>query len=217
MTVMNEMISDIKLMTCEDMTLRESVYFTLRKAILHNRIREGEHLAEQQLAVLLGVSRTPVRDALRKLEKEGLVDLLPNRGAVVSPVRDADVAEALEIWFALEAYCISLICSGAEGGKGWNPAETRRLASPGMAGPEEDEAFHRSIIQAASNARILAVSEETWEILRRRRMTFFFGEDGPETVRREMIPERKRLFEALAQKKKEEAFSALRRIIDMYK
>ena len=68
----------------EYLPLRDVVFQTLRNAILKGELKPGERLMEIQLAQKLGVSRTPVREALRKLELEGLVIMIPRRGAIVA-------------------------------------------------------------------------------------------------------------------------------------
>ena len=69
-----------------NLPLREVVFLKLRQAILQGEMQPGERLMEIQLANMLGVSRTPVREAIRKLELEGLVKMIPRRGAEVAKV-----------------------------------------------------------------------------------------------------------------------------------
>ena len=68
----------------EYLPLRDVVFNTLRKAILRGELKPGERLMEIQLANKLGVSRTPIREAIRKLELEGLVLMIPRKGAEVA-------------------------------------------------------------------------------------------------------------------------------------
>ncbi|MBS4535141.1 GntR family transcriptional regulator [Clostridium sp. D2Q-14] len=82
--------------------LREIVFEHLREAIITGEIEPGERLMEIQLAENLGVSRTPVREAIRKLELEGLVIMEPRKGVYVSEVSITDVKEVLEIRVSLE-------------------------------------------------------------------------------------------------------------------
>ena len=72
----------------EYLPLRDVVFNTLRKAILKGELKPGERLMEIALAQRLGVSRTPVREAMRKLELEGLVVMIPRRGNTRSSVRE---------------------------------------------------------------------------------------------------------------------------------
>ncbi|ABO51474.1 transcriptional regulator, GntR family [Desulforamulus reducens MI-1] len=82
--------------------IRDKVYQQLRQAILDGHIKPGERLVERKLANLLGVSRTPVREALRMLELEGLVAHLPRVGVVVAQVSDMEVLEIYRIRAVLE-------------------------------------------------------------------------------------------------------------------
>ncbi len=82
--------------------IRDKVYERLRSAILSGALEPGERLVERKLAELLGVSRTPVREAIRMLELEGLVTHLPRVGAVVAQVSDSEVLEIYRIRAVLE-------------------------------------------------------------------------------------------------------------------
>lgn len=80
----------------------------LRKAILDGELRSGIQLRQDELAERFGVSRIPVREALRQLETEGLVSLLPNRGAIVASQSLDEVLELLDIRIALETRALKL-------------------------------------------------------------------------------------------------------------
>jgi DNA-binding GntR family transcriptional regulator len=83
--------------------LRSSIFFQLRDDILKGRFKQGESLVELKLAARYGVSRTPVREALRQLELEGLVKYLPNRGVLVEGITAQDVEDIFLIREHLEA------------------------------------------------------------------------------------------------------------------
>ncbi|MBQ5708940.1 MAG: GntR family transcriptional regulator, partial [Anaerotignum sp.] len=83
---------------------------TLRDAILTGKLVPGERLMENQLAEKLGVSRTPVREALRMLELENLVELVPRKGAQVLDMSEKDITNILEVRSALEGLATSLAC-----------------------------------------------------------------------------------------------------------
>ena len=78
------MKGELKMDVNEYLPLRDVVFNTLRQAILTGEMEPGERLMEIQLANKLGVSRTPIREAIRKLELEGLVILIPRKGAEVT-------------------------------------------------------------------------------------------------------------------------------------
>ncbi len=96
--------------TNEYLPLRDVVFNTLRDAILTGKLVPGERLMENQLADKLGVSRTPVREALRMLELENLVELVPRKGAQVLDMSEKDIINVLEVRSALEGLAISLAC-----------------------------------------------------------------------------------------------------------
>jgi DNA-binding GntR family transcriptional regulator len=88
--------------------LREVVFDSLREAIINGTLRPGERLMEIQLAEELGVSRTPVREAIRKLELEGFVVMVPRKGAYVAGISLKDIADVFEVRAALEALASGL-------------------------------------------------------------------------------------------------------------
>ena len=79
----------------EYLPLRDVVFNTLRQAILKGELSPGERLMEIQLAEKLGVSRTPIREAIRKLELEGLVLMIPRKGAEVAKISEKNLREVL--------------------------------------------------------------------------------------------------------------------------
>jgi DNA-binding GntR family transcriptional regulator len=88
--------------------LRELVFESLREAIFQGTLRPGERLMEIQLAEEMGVSRTPVREAIRKLELEGLAVMVPRKGAYVAGLSMKDIIEVFEIRGALEGLAAEL-------------------------------------------------------------------------------------------------------------
>lgn len=88
--------------------LRELVFESLREAIIQGRLKPGERLMEMQLADEMGVSRTPVREAIRKLELEGFVVMIPRKGAYVAGISVKDIVDIFEVRAALEALAAGL-------------------------------------------------------------------------------------------------------------
>ena len=88
--------------------LRDVVFESLRKAIVEGSLKPGQRLMEVQLAEQLGVSRTPVREAIRKLELEGFVIMLPRKGAYVADMSVKDIIDVLEVRSALEGLAANL-------------------------------------------------------------------------------------------------------------
>ena len=82
--------------------LRDVVFKTLRQAILTGELKPGERLMEIHLANKLGVSRTPIREAIRMLEQEGLAVTIPRKGAQVAKMTEKDLQDVLEVRDALD-------------------------------------------------------------------------------------------------------------------
>jgi len=89
-------------------SLREEVYDSLKKSILHGKLKAGQRLIEEQLAHQVGISRTPVREAFHKLERDDLVARLPKGGFAVREFTKEDVEEIFGIRSALESYAAYL-------------------------------------------------------------------------------------------------------------
>ena len=99
------MSDKLKVNMNEYLPLRDVVFNTLRQAIITGEFAPGERLMEIALANRLGVSRTPVREAIRKLELEGLVKIIPNKGAYVTGITPKDVHDIYMIRSMLEGMC----------------------------------------------------------------------------------------------------------------
>ena len=124
------MTSDFSVDMNEYLPLRDVVFNTLRQAILKGELKPGERLLEIALAERLGVSRTPVREAMRKLEQEGLVVMIPRRGAQVASITEKDLNDVLEVRIALENVAIEkackLITEEELEGSGWQPRNLKK-------------------------------------------------------------------------------------------
>lgn len=92
-------------------TMHESAADRIRELILTGRLEPGERLAQSQLAEQLGISRTPVREALQKLASEGLVSFSPYKGAFVAEFSQSELDDIYSIRIALEGYCVRLAAS----------------------------------------------------------------------------------------------------------
>ena len=83
-------------------SLEEKVYLSLEEQIISQKLRPGESVTEMKLSRELGVSRTPVREALQRLDREGLIKLIPNKGAVVLGISEQDLMDIYKIRMRLE-------------------------------------------------------------------------------------------------------------------
>lgn len=171
-------MANLKLSFDDYIPLRDIVFKTLREAIITGELKPGERLMEIKLANELGVSRTPVREAIRKLELEGLVNMTARKGAEVAPINAKDLAEVLEIRRALEGLACSLACRKAA------PEDIDILEqinnSIRMAiedGDSEkianlDAQFHFEICKLSSNTRLVAAINRLKEHIFRYRLEY---------------------------------------------
>ncbi len=143
--------------------LREVVYETLRDAIRSGSLPPGERLMEIQLAEELGVSRTPVREAIRKLELERFVVMLPRRGTYVANLSLKDINEVFEIRAALDGLAAGL---AAERITEEELEQMERLLveiadhieqRDNQKIVETDEAFHDILYRASRNERLVGI------------------------------------------------------------
>ena len=88
---------DLQMEDYQYLPLRDVVFRTLRQAILRGELKPGERLMEIRLANQLGVSRTPIREAIRMLELDGLVIMVPRKGAQVAQITEKDLNDVLEV------------------------------------------------------------------------------------------------------------------------
>lgn len=89
--------------------ISDSISVFLRNSILSGKLKPSERINEREIAEILGVSRSPIREALRDVAKEGLITLLPRRGAIVSELSKSELLEIFEIREMMECYAITLI------------------------------------------------------------------------------------------------------------
>ena len=154
------MTSDFTVNMDQYLPLRDVVFNTLRQAILKGELKPGERLMEIALADKLGVSRTPIREALRKLEQEGLVVMIPRRGAQVADITEKDLNDVLEVRIALENLSIEKACKRMTDEQikklGLAAREFERtIAEDNLVKlAEADVAFHEIIYQAADNVTL---------------------------------------------------------------
>jgi DNA-binding GntR family transcriptional regulator len=94
----------------EEPSLHDEILARLRDYIVEGNIADGGRVPERQLCEMLGISRTPLREALKVLAAEGLVELLPNRGARVRPLSEQDLGELFDVMGGLEALAGRLAC-----------------------------------------------------------------------------------------------------------
>ncbi|MGN0168986.1 MAG: GntR family transcriptional regulator [Acetatifactor sp.] len=200
----------------EFLPLRDVVFNTLRQAILTGELKPGERLMEIHLANKLGVSRTPIREAIRKLELEGLVTMIPRRGAEVAQITEKSMNDVLEVRRALDALCVELACDritedGLESLKqaciGFEAAiktkDAKKIA-------QADVALHDIIVQATGNQRLIQLVNNLSEQMYRYRFEYIKDTKQHENL----VEEHRIIYESILKKDKATAAWAARTHID---
>jgi len=172
------MTDDLVLNMDAYLPLRDVVFMTLREAILKGDLKPGERLMELQLADKLGVSRTPIREAIRMLEQEGLAVTMPRRGAEVAKMTLKDMEDVLEIRDALDELAVRLAC------KKINEEQLERLKvaqkefEDSTKNPEvkkiaeADVHFHDIIYEATDNSKLVTMLSQLREQVYRYRVEY---------------------------------------------
>ncbi len=162
----------------EYLPLRDVVFKTLRQAILRGELKPGERLMEIKLANKLGVSRTPIREAIRKLELEGLVLMIPRRGAEVAEITEKSLNDVLEVRKALEELAVQLACErmDADGLHALKEAARQFEESLGSEDvtriAEADVAYHDIICQSTDYQRLVQLLNNFIEQMYRYRVEY---------------------------------------------
>ena len=176
----------------EYLPLRDVVFNTLRKAILKGELKPGERLMEIALAEKLGVSRTPVREAMRKLELEGLVVMIPRR-------TEKDLNDVLEVRMALENLSIENACARMTEEQLddlWKAAKNFEdtMAEGNLVKlAEADVAFHEVIYKSSDNRRLNQVLNNLREQIYRYRVEYLKDEE----TRNLLVKEHEEIYEAI--------------------
>ena len=171
--------------------LRDVVFNTLREAILRGDLVPGERLMELQLAAKLGVSRTPIREAIRMLEQEGLAITIPRKGAIVAGMTEKDMQDVLEIREALEELSVQVACDKIteeevarlrENMENFEDSlksgDLKRMA-------EADVEFHDVIYQATDNLKLINMLNNLREQMYRYRVEYLKNPSNHEQLLRE--------------------------------
>lgn len=180
--------SNFQVTMSEYLPLRDVVFNTLRHAILKGELEPGERLMEIALAQKLGVSRTPIREAIRKLELEGLVVMVPRKGAEVADITEKDLRDVLEVRTALEELSIELAMKNMLE-KNFEELETANEAfaknSEGddlIKIAESDVAFHELIYTATGNNRLIQMINNLREQMYRYRLEYIKDKSSHERL-----------------------------------
>jgi DNA-binding GntR family transcriptional regulator len=175
------------------------VYESVRDAIIEGRYGADEKLVQEQVAGDLGVSRTPVRDALNRLAQEGLVTWLPGSGYLVNDLTDQDITEVFEVRRNLEVLALEKSCgrlSRVQASRVNTIIEEMAAADPTDAAAQFDlnRRFHQAMIEPAGNQLLLTMLDQLWDHPVSRRITRSYIHDEENVGR--MIEEHRQILQA---------------------
>ena len=183
-------------------SLHDQVALRLRQMLVENQIAPGAKLNERELAEVLQVSRTPLREAIKMLAAEGLVELLPNRGAIAVELTEADVQDTFEVMAGLEAMSGEL---AAERITDAELAEVRAMHFEMMAAYTRRDlsgyyrlnaAIHRAINAAARNT----VLTHTYNQVNARLQALRFRSNQDDAKWQQAMAEHERMIDALGRR-----------------
>lgn len=208
-------VEKLKLKTDDSLLLRDVVFYTIRDAILEGTLPPGTRLMELQLSGQLGVSRTPVREALKMLSMENLVTLSTRRGAVVAPIQASDLKDALEVRTALEELAVRKACRNMD-------EETLSMLEKAEMGFEQslnrqntklsaqqDVHFHDIILQTAHNRRLSQQLTQIREEIYRYRLENL----KDEATYRNLVEEHRQIIQAFRDRDEGQASAVMTRHI----
>lgn len=213
------MTDNLNLESNDFLPLRDVVFSTLRKSILTGELKPGERLMEIHLADKLGVSRTPIREAIHMLELEGLVTMIPRRGAEVSKITEKSMQDVLEVRRSLDALCAELACeriteedlvSLEDACKAFEVSvQTGDLTEIAKC----DVALHNIIVLATRNTRLMQLVNNLSEQMYRYRFEYI----KDKKMHPILVDEHKKILQAIITKDKESAANAAKEHIDNQK
>lgn len=210
------MISGLTIEENAYLPLRDVVFQTLRQAILKGELQPGERLMEIKLAERLGVSRTPIREAIRKLELEGLVVMIPRKGAAVANITEKDTKDVLEVRRTLEMFAVEVACDRiteqqmAELKKAAKEFEASKGSMDLIRIAENDMNFHEIIYEATHNERLVQMLNNLRENMYRYRIEYLKDSNYYDSL----VKEHREILEAIEKKDKEYAGICMRNHID---
>ena len=206
------MPEDLKLNMNAYLPLRDVVFQTLREAILKGDLRPGERLMELQLAAKLGVSRTPIREAIRMLEQEGLADTIPRKGAEVARMTEKNMEDVLQIREALDELAVQVACDKMTDQQLENlTLAMKNFENAIQAGDLKktaayDVEFHDIIYESTDNPKLVTLLNNLREQIYRYRVEYLKEKENYPML----IKEHETIVAALKEKNKERVSDAMR-------
>lgn len=194
----------------QSLPLRETAFLSLRRAILTGKLEPGERLTEVRLGRILGTSRTPIREAIRKLELEGLVTITPGSGARVAKITEQELQEVMEVRNALDQLCAQLACKRiTEEGRhklkrALDEFESTTVTGDQLEIAEADVRFHAVITDAAANRKLKEILNGLADNIYRYRYEFIKDDNHYEML----VKEHREIYEGIISGDEERARKA---------
>ena len=196
------MTDNLELQMDAYLPLRVVVFQTLRGAILKGDLKPGERLMELQLASKLGVSRTPIREAIRMLEQEGLAVTIPRKGAEVAKMTEKDMEDVLEIRLSLEGLAVRLSCEKItpaalqELKVAMEDFEAKTRSGQFVEMAKADVKFHEILYKASNNPKLQQLLNNLREQMYRYRVEYL----KDDSIYPRLIEEHQKMYDALKSK-----------------
>lgn len=206
------MTEDLTLNMNAYLPLRDVVFNTLREAILKGELKPGERLMELQLAAKLGVSRTPIREAIRMLEQEGLAVTIPRKGAEVAKMTEKDMKDVLQVREALDELAATIACEQISQEELEELRRTMREFEEYLKTKdvkkiaEADVLFHDIIYRATGNPKLVNMVNNLREQMYRYRVEYLKDEKNYPIL----VKEHSEIVEGLSRKDKKKVTAAMR-------
>jgi len=200
----------------EYLPLRDVVFKTLRQEILTGKLKPGERLLEIHLGDRLGVSRTPIREAIRKLELEGLVTMIPRRGAEVANITEKSLQDVMEVRRALDVLAVELACERITKDEidalkiACEEFEKATLTKNSTVIAKADVAFHDIIMSATGNDRLIQMVSNLSEQMYRYRFEYI----KDQSKHSKLVEEHKTIYESILTKNIQAAARAVETHVD---
>ncbi len=196
--------------------LRDVVFKQLREEILYGKLKHGERLMEVALSERLGVSRTPIREGIRLLEKEGLVVMLPRRGAHVASITEKQLEDVLEARRTLETFTVNACCARITRSRFEELKEANRKFAAAVEKrdlremADTDTRFHNIIIETADNDKVAEMLTSLKEQIFRYKYEFMKEMDDPTRL----VREHEQIIKAIGESRADRAVELIRMHID---
>jgi DNA-binding GntR family transcriptional regulator len=193
----------------------DRVYSALRRKVIDSELSPGSQILEQELAMMLGVSRTPLREALVRLENEGLLEIIPRHGVRIIPMSVADMKEIYQVLVSLESTAAAALASKPPSDAALDELDAiyDRMDALLKIGDVtgwalEDERFHLKIVELAGNRRLREIVSNCWDQAHRARMFTLRLQTHPQPA--QSMKEHRQIMTALRKRDAARAESLLR-------